>query len=119
MSIKRHYPHCHFDSFPDILGDPGDEQGERFQQDTKTIEQEYQGVVDFHMIADCCWRLNRQFPSALRAKNVIAKEALNIKQIRFYYIYIFVYIYNSISFTPIYLCYIPINCWLESNCSMS
>ena len=43
MSIKVHFLHSHQDKFPDNCGDVSDEQGERFHQVIKTIEDRYQG----------------------------------------------------------------------------
>lgn len=43
MSIKVHYLHSHLDRFPENLGDTSEEQGERFHQDIKTMEDRYQG----------------------------------------------------------------------------
>ena len=41
------------------LGDTSEEQGERFHQDIKTMEDRYQGRWDIHMLADYCWSLKR------------------------------------------------------------
>lgn len=62
MSIKLHYLHSHLDAFPDNLGDYSEEQGERFHQDIKTMEERYQGRWDHHMMADYCWTLQRDCP---------------------------------------------------------
>ena len=59
MSIEVHYLHSHLDNFPDNCGDYSDEQGERFHQDIKTMEERYQGRWDHHMMADYCWSLER------------------------------------------------------------
>ncbi|KAL4720265.1 hypothetical protein ACJJTC_003401 [Scirpophaga incertulas] len=39
MSIKVHYFHSHLDQFPENLGSYSEEQGERFHQDLKTMEE--------------------------------------------------------------------------------
>ncbi|UYV77462.1 hypothetical protein LAZ67_15001094 [Cordylochernes scorpioides] len=44
------------------LGAYSDEQGERFHQDMKVMEERYQGVWDCHMMADYCWNLLRDLP---------------------------------------------------------
>ncbi|UYV78908.1 hypothetical protein LAZ67_17000237 [Cordylochernes scorpioides] len=62
MSIKVRYLHSHLDKFPDNLGAYSDEQGERFHQDMKVMEERYQGVWDCHMMADYCWNLPRDLP---------------------------------------------------------
>lgn len=59
MSIKVHYLHIPLDRFPDNLGDISEEQGERFHQDIKCMEDRYQGRWDTHMMADYCWTLKR------------------------------------------------------------
>ncbi|UYV84641.1 hypothetical protein LAZ67_X002935 [Cordylochernes scorpioides] len=53
---------CHLDKFPDNLGAYSDENGERFHQDLKVVEERYQGVWDCHMMADYCWKLSRDLP---------------------------------------------------------
>lgn len=63
MSIKVHYLHSHLDKFPDNLGDYSEEQGERFHQDIKIMEERYQGRWDSHMMADYCWNLQRDCPN--------------------------------------------------------
>jgi hypothetical protein len=62
MSIKLHYLHNHLHFFPENLGDFSEEQGERFHQDIKTMEERYQGLWDAHMMADYCWTLKRDCP---------------------------------------------------------
>ena len=59
MSIKLHYLFSHLDYFPGNLGDVSEEQGERFHQDIRTMEERYQGCWDVHMMADYCWTLIR------------------------------------------------------------
>ena len=59
MSIKLHYLFSHLDYFPGNLGDVSEEQGERFHQDIRTMEERYQGRWDVHMMADYCWTLIR------------------------------------------------------------
>lgn len=43
MSIKLHFLHSHLANFQENLGDVSDEQGERFHQDLKVMEERYQG----------------------------------------------------------------------------
>ncbi|KAK5647850.1 hypothetical protein RI129_002742 [Pyrocoelia pectoralis] len=62
MSIKVHFLHSHLDKFPDNLGNFSEEQGERFHQDIKEMEERYQGRWDHHMMADYCWNLQRDVP---------------------------------------------------------
>ena len=69
MSIKVHYLHSHLDSFPENLGDVSEEQGERFHQDIKTMEERYQGRWDSHMMADYCWSLMRDNPEDVHQRS--------------------------------------------------
>ena len=43
MSIKLHFLKHHLEYFPENLGHIGEEQGERFYQDIRAIEERYQG----------------------------------------------------------------------------
>ncbi|UYV67628.1 hypothetical protein LAZ67_5001402 [Cordylochernes scorpioides] len=52
----------HLDKFPDNLGAYSDEQGERFHQGMKVMEERYQGVWDCQMTANYCWNLSRDLP---------------------------------------------------------
>lgn len=62
MSIKLHFLRSHLDYFPDNCGDYSEEQGERFHQDIKCMEDRYQGRWDINMLADYCWCLRRDSP---------------------------------------------------------
>ena len=59
MNIKVHFLHSHLDRFPENLGALSDEQGERFHQDVKEMEERYQGRWDAVMLADYCWSIKR------------------------------------------------------------
>ena len=52
MSIKVHYLLSHLSEFPANLGDVSKEQGERFHQDVKVMEERYQGRWNCNMMAD-------------------------------------------------------------------
>lgn len=69
MSIKLHFLHSHLDKFPDNCGDVSDEQGERFHQDIKIMEERYQGRWDKRMMADYCWSLKRDSDSLHERKS--------------------------------------------------
>ena len=62
MSIKLHFLNSHLDQFPENLGAVSDEQGERFHQDLKIMEERYQGRWDKSMMADYCWSIKRDCP---------------------------------------------------------
>lgn len=70
MSIKLHFLHNHLDYFPANLGALSEEQGERFHQDLRTMEERYQGYWNAHMMADYCWSIqNSSLPSGLARKS--------------------------------------------------
>jgi len=53
MSLKIHFLHSHYKSFPNSnLSDYSDEMGERFYQDLKTMEQQYQGALTLALLGD-------------------------------------------------------------------
>ena len=64
MGIKVHFLHNHLDQFPENLGDVSNEQGERFQQDIKAMEERYQGRLDIKMMADYCRDLKCDKPDS-------------------------------------------------------
>ncbi|PZC80047.1 hypothetical protein B5X24_HaOG215516 [Helicoverpa armigera] len=68
MSIKLHFLYSHLDRFPQNLGDYSEEQGERFHQDIRIMEERYQGRWDSHMMADYCWTLKRDCPDKLNKR---------------------------------------------------
>ena len=68
MSIEMHYLFSHSDRFPENLGVMSDEQRERFNQDMKEMETRYQGRWDAAMMADYCWTLKRDIPSAKHSR---------------------------------------------------
>ena len=57
MNIKLRYFFCNLDHFPENFGDTSVEQGERFHQDIKVMEERYQGQWDTHMTTDYWWCL--------------------------------------------------------------
>ena len=68
MSIKLHYLQSHLDLFPDNLGVVSEEQGKKFHQDIKVMEDRYQGRWDSHRMSDYCWSLMRANPDALHKR---------------------------------------------------
>ena len=62
MSIKVHFLFSHLGRFPQNLGSVSDEQGERFHQDMRDMEERYQGYWDINMMADYCWSIARDCP---------------------------------------------------------
>ena len=68
MSIRVHFLFSHLDKFPDNLGDHSDEQGERFHQDLKVMEDRYKGRWDISMLADYCWSIKRDEPMTIHRR---------------------------------------------------
>ena len=59
MSINVHFLDSHLEKFPDNCGDFCDEQGERFHQNLKIMEDRYQGRWNKTMMADYFWNIKR------------------------------------------------------------
>ena len=57
MRIKLHFLFRHLHEFLENLGAVSDEQGERFRQDIKIMEERYQGRWDMNMMSDYCWSM--------------------------------------------------------------
>ena len=68
---------CHLDRFPDNLGDINDEQGERFNQDVKVMEERYQGRWDVSMNFDYHWSFKRDFPDNKHTRNSMKRKFLS------------------------------------------
>ena len=68
MSVKMHFLNSHLEYFPDNCGKYSEEQGERFHQDITTMEQRYLGHWNVTMMADYCWCLIRDLPSASHSR---------------------------------------------------
>ncbi|KAK4873204.1 hypothetical protein RN001_015233 [Aquatica leii] len=77
MTIKVHYLYSHLDRFPENLGEFSKEQGEKFHQDIKTMEDRYQGRWGTHMMADYCWSLQRDCPNNYHARKPYKRKFLN------------------------------------------
>ena len=76
MSIKLHFLHSHLANFPENLGDVSDEQGERFHQDLKVMEERYQGRWDVNMMADYCWSIKRDCPQIEHSRKSYKRKFL-------------------------------------------
>ena len=59
MTVEVHFLFSHLDKFAHNLGDVSDEQGERFHQDIKVMEERDQGRWNINMITDYCWSIKR------------------------------------------------------------
>ena len=73
MSII-HYLFYHLDRFPENLGDLSKEQGERFHQDIKIMEERYQRSRDTHMMADYSWNLQHHHPLASHTRKSYKRQ---------------------------------------------
>lgn len=76
MSLKIHFLHSHLDFFPENNGDVSDEHGERFHQDIALLEGRYKGKWSPKMLADYCWGLKRDIPSA-KYRRKTSKSSFN------------------------------------------
>lgn len=74
MSIKVHFLFSHLDKFPENLGSVSDEQGERFHQDMRDMEERYQGRWDKNMMADYCWSIKRDHPNMQHRRKALKKS---------------------------------------------
>ncbi|CAK1588524.1 unnamed protein product [Parnassius mnemosyne] len=59
MSPKIHFLYPHLDFFSENHRHVSGEHGERFHQDLKFFEQNYQGYWDEAMLGDYCWSIMR------------------------------------------------------------
>ncbi|XP_076804583.1 uncharacterized protein LOC143448650 [Clavelina lepadiformis] len=77
MSVKMHFLSSHLDYFPDNCGDYSEEQGERFHQDLRHMEERYQGYWDVNMLADYCWCLKRDLPNTTHRRKSLKRHFLS------------------------------------------
>jgi hypothetical protein len=77
MSPKMHFLRSHLDYFPDNCGDYSEEQGERFHQDLREMEERYQGQWDVNFLADYCWCLQRDVVSATHKRKSLKRSFFN------------------------------------------
>ena len=77
MSLKLHFLSSHLDYFPHNCGDYSEEQGERFHQDIRVMEERYQGRWDINMLADYCWCLKRDTPVVTHARKALKRSFLS------------------------------------------
>ena len=81
MSLKIHFMDSHVEYFPENLGNYSQEQGERFHQDIKVMEQRYQGRWNENMMSDYCWMLQRDLPQNKRKMPL--RRSFESKRIRY------------------------------------
>jgi len=78
MSVKMHFLSSHLDYFPANCGDYSEEQGERFHQDLRQMEERYQGYWDVNMLADYCWCLKRDLPNSTHRRKSLKRHFLSL-----------------------------------------
>ncbi|GBN50611.1 hypothetical protein AVEN_182956-1 [Araneus ventricosus] len=79
--MKVHFLRSHIVCFPEHLEAYSEEQGERFHQDVRDIERQYQGRWDVNMLADYCWMLRRETEVGKRKR---VRRSVKQKKIRFH-----------------------------------
>ena len=72
--VKVHFLHSHVKYFLANLDEMSEEQGERFHQDTKTMEKRYQGRWNVNMMADYCWCLQRDSDSSNLTRKTLKRK---------------------------------------------
>ena len=94
MSLNLHFMDSHVKYFRENLGNYNEEQRERFHQDIKVMEPQYQGRWDENMMADYCWMLKSNAPQKesmkrkmpVRSSFECQKVRSNLKKERFSFI---------------------------------
>ena len=76
MSIKLYFLHWYLAKFLENLGAASDEQGKRFHQDLKVMEERYQGRWDAHMMADYVWSIKRDSPHIEHSRKTDTRKFL-------------------------------------------
>lgn len=63
LPLKMHFLKSHLDFFPENLGEASDQQGERFHQDLKAMEDRFGPNFNPEMLGEYCWQLLRDTPN--------------------------------------------------------
>ena len=74
MSLKIDFLHSHLDFFPLNCREVSDEHRERFHQDIAAMKKRYQGKWNPSMLADYCWNVISDDPTAeykKQAKSIV------------------------------------------------
>lgn len=77
MSVKMHFLRSHLDYFPENCGYFSEEQGERFHQDLRVMEERYQGRWDVKFLADYCWCLKRDVQSTQHKRKSMKRSFIH------------------------------------------
>ena len=76
MSIKLHFLHSHLDKVLENLRHVGDEQGERFPLDIKTVKKCHQDGWDRYIMADYCWNLQKDYIAVCHRRKSSQRKCL-------------------------------------------
>ena len=87
MSIKLHLLRSHLDCFPQNCEDSSEEQGERFHQDIRVMEERCQGRWDVNALADYCWCLKRDMAATYQSRKSLKRLFIHISFCKMYNIY--------------------------------
>ncbi|KAL4709541.1 hypothetical protein ACJJTC_007272 [Scirpophaga incertulas] len=68
--------------FPENLGAVSDEHGERFHQQSSTMEKRYQGKWSSNIVGDYCWTKKRDVPDAMPKNRYLSLPTL-VPQVRY------------------------------------
>ena len=74
MSVKVQFLRYHQDYFPENGGDFSEEQGGRFHQDLRGMEERSQGRWDVKFLTDYYWCLKRDVQSAQHKRNSLKRS---------------------------------------------
>ena len=77
MSVKMHFLRSHLDYFPQNCGDFSEEQGERFHQDIRVMEERFQGRWDVNFLADCRWCFKRDVVATLHRRKSLKRSFIH------------------------------------------
>ena len=84
MSLTLHFMDSHVEYLSEHFEDCSEEQGERFHQDIKVMEQRYQGRWDENMMADDCWMLKRDASQKESMKRkMLVQRSFECKRVRY------------------------------------
>ena len=96
MSTKIHFLNSHLNYFPENCGDYSEEQGERFHQDIRMMEERCQGRWDINMLADYCWCLKRDISVSQRKRKTLKRSLLVFKTL---FVYMHLYFNQPLNVT--------------------
>ena len=72
-----HFLRSHLDYFPQNCGDLTEEQGQRFHQVIRVMEERCQGRWDVNFLADYCWCLTRDVVATQHMRKSLKRPFIN------------------------------------------